>query len=167
MTLLNITPAVGSKVIRVFPRRTHWTPDDELAFTGEPPMFRPGNEWTPVMVSVTFTWDRHRAEQLAKSWGMFYRDVRIGGPAYDDPAGEFTPGMFLKKGCTITSRGFSQLYQPPTADRPTKIYPQEWKLLNRKWSRPAAYMSDSSKLPAVWQKSKHVTKHSETQSETG
>jgi hypothetical protein len=32
-------------------------------------------------------------------------DVRIGGPAYDDGGDEFTPGMFLKAGCTITSRG--------------------------------------------------------------
>lgn len=267
-------------VIRVFPDRNKWTPDDELAFVGEPPFFRPGNEDTPVMVSVTFTWWRRRAEQLADSWRRFYRNVRVGGPAYDDPGGEFTPGMFMKKGCTITTRGcpkkcgwckvpfsegaqrllsiqpgwivqdnnllstpeahfvsvfemlrqqnracffnggldkhylkpwhvpffdsvrigelwwaadvpddykwlmrvkelfahvpmrkmrcytmigyegetlsqateriekvfelgfmpFSQLYQPPTADRPTKIYSAEWKAVNRKWSRPAAYM---------------------------
>lgn len=235
------------------------------------------------MVSATFTWQRRRAEQLAESWGAHYRNVRLGGPAYDDPGGEFEPGMFLKLGCTITSRGcpkkcgycsvprreglqriltihpgwivqdnnllaspeshiravfdmlrrqnreiyfnggldkhfarawhvelfssikigelwwacdrakdvealravkelfshvpmrkmrcytmigyddppetlrqaerrieqvfemgfmpFSQLYQPPDADRPTKIYASDWKAVNRKWSRPAAYMS--------------------------
>jgi hypothetical protein len=95
----------GSEVIRVFPARTKWTPDDPLAFVGEPPLFRPGNRFTPVMVSVTFTWQRRRAEQIANSWRMYYDNVRVGGPAYDDPGGEFVPGRFLKKGCTITSRG--------------------------------------------------------------
>ncbi len=92
-------------IIRVFPERNKWTPDDPLAFVGEPPLFRPGTPDTPVMVSVTFTWWRKRAEEIANSWRMFYKDVRIGGPAYDDPGDEFEPGMFLKSGCTITSRG--------------------------------------------------------------
>lgn len=276
MTMLPVLP------IRVFPARTQWTPDDELAFIGEPPLFRPGTPETPVYVSATFTWQRRRAEQLAASWALYYRDVRLGGPAYDDPGGEFTPGMFLKMGCTITSRGcpkrcgwckvpgsegalrllsvkpgwivqdnnllacppthleqvfemlrqqnrriyfnggldkhflkpwhrslfesikigelwfacdtaadlfhlqnvreilpnvpmrklrcytmigydgealgdaerriekvfdlgfmpFSQLFQPPTANEPSKVYSDDWKKLNRKWCRPAAYLSD-------------------------
>jgi hypothetical protein len=74
-------------------------------FIGEPPLFRPGNQNTVVMVSVTFRWDIKRAERLAKSWACFYSNVQIGGPAYDDQGSEFTPGLFLKKGCTITSRG--------------------------------------------------------------
>ncbi len=41
-------------MIRVFPRKTKWTPDDELAFVGDPPLFRsPDNE--AVYVSVTFS----------------------------------------------------------------------------------------------------------------
>lgn len=274
----------GERVIRVFPERNKWTPDDEWAFVGEPPLFRPLDPNTPVRISVTFTWWRKRAEELANSWKRFYSDVQIGGPAYDDPGGEFTPGMFLKKGCTITTRGcpkkcgwckvpfsegnqrllkikpgwivqdnnilstprnhfedvfemlrqqkrniffnggldkhflqpwhvpyfdslpigemwwacdvpddfrwlervkelfshvpmrkmrcytmfgyegetlseaekriekvfelgfmpFSQLYQPPTAEMPTKIYGPDWKAVNRKWSRPAAYMQPSA-----------------------
>lgn len=276
--------------IRVFPERNKWTPDDELAFVGDLPLepFRPGTPDTPVMVSVTFTWWRQRSEQIADSWRTHYKNVSVGGPAYDDPGGEFTPGMFLKQGCTITTRGcpkkcgwckvpfsegaqrllsikpgwivqdnnilstpeahfskvfdmlraqqkaiyfnggldkhflkpwhvpffdsitigelwwafdtaedfrwlervkelfahvpmrkmrcytmigyegetlaeaekriervfelglmpFSQLYQPPTADRPTKIYGADWKALNRKWCRPAAYMkSEARPLP--------------------
>ena len=39
---------------------------------------------------------------------------------------------------------FTQLYQPPTAEMPTKIYGPDWKALARKWSRPAAYMSEAS-----------------------
>lgn len=92
-------------MIRVFPRRTNWTPDDKLAFVGFPPLFRPGTPDTPVYVSVTFTWDKRRAEQIAETWRDHYQNVFIGGPAYDDPGGEFTPGLFLKAGCTITSRG--------------------------------------------------------------
>ena len=268
--------------IRVFPARNKWTPDDPLAFIGEPPLFRPGTPQTPVFVSATFTWQRRRAEQLAESWRLYYRNVSVGGPAYDHPGGEFTPGMFLKIGCTITTRGcpkkcgyckvwqtegalrvlpihpgwivqdnnllaspdshirevfemlrsqnrriyfnggldkhflrawhrqlfesikigelwfacdtagdfyhlakvreilpnvpmkklrcytmigydgetladaerriervfemgfmpFSQLYQPPTGNEPSKIYPDDWKRVNRKWCRPAAYLSD-------------------------
>lgn len=54
---------------------------------------------------MTFTWHKAEAERIYESWRHYYRDVKIGGPAYDDPGGEFTPGMFMKEGCTITSRG--------------------------------------------------------------
>jgi len=93
--------------IRVFPGRTTMTPDDPLAFVGFPPFpeFRPADPETPVFVSVVFKWLRERAERIAESWRMYYRDVRLGGPAYGDLGQEFTPGMFLKRGCTITSRG--------------------------------------------------------------
>jgi hypothetical protein len=59
----------------------------------------------PVRVSVTFTWHKREAERIAKSWAQYYDDVKLGGPAYEDPGGEFTPGLFMKEGCTITSRG--------------------------------------------------------------
>src|SRR5579872_3971489 len=39
---------------------------------------------------------------------------------------------------------FSQLYQPADADHPIKTYSAEWKALNRKWARPAAYMSEAA-----------------------
>lgn len=35
---------------------------------------------------------------------------------------------------------FSQLFQPPTAKEPTRVYGADWKAVNRKWCRPAAYM---------------------------
>jgi hypothetical protein len=92
-------------VIRVFPSRTQWTPTDELAFVGEPPLFRPTDRTISVRVSVTFTWHKQEAERIARAWSAFYDDVQIGGPAYGDAGGEFTPGLYLKKGCTITSRG--------------------------------------------------------------
>lgn len=92
-------------MIRVFPHRNNWTPTDAMAFVGEPPFFRPGDRSTPVRISVTFTWHKTEAERIGKSWAQFYDDVQVGGPAYGDPAGEFTPGLFMKDGCTITSRG--------------------------------------------------------------
>jgi hypothetical protein len=91
--------------IRVFPYRTQWTPTDELAFVGEPPLWRPGTPETPVHVSVTFTWHKAEAERIAASWRKYYKTVLTGGPAYEDRGGEYTTGMYLKEGCTITSRG--------------------------------------------------------------
>lgn len=90
------------KLIRVFPRRTNMTPGDDLAFVGDPPLFRPKAD--KVHVFCCFTWDKTEAERLADSWGRFY-DVEIGGPAYKTPAQEFTSRMYLKDGVTITSRG--------------------------------------------------------------
>lgn len=90
-------------MIRVFPRATHWTPTDPLAFVGYPPLFRPPEQ--PVRVSVTFTWDIAEGERLARAWGAFYPDVQLGGPAFGDPGGEFEPGLFIKPGVIITSRG--------------------------------------------------------------
>lgn len=92
-------------MIRVFPRRTKWTPTDAMVFVGDPPLFRPGDRATPVHVSVTFTWHKAEGERLRAAWAQYYDDVRLGGPAYDDPGGEFIPGRYMKQGVTITSRG--------------------------------------------------------------
>lgn len=96
-------PSEG-RVIRVFPRRTKWTPTDDLAFVGEPALWRE-DPALPVMVSVTFTWDLPLARRLAASWRRFHKRVEIGGPALGDPGGQFIAGRFLKAGVTITSRG--------------------------------------------------------------
>jgi len=90
-------------MIRVFPRKTKWTPTDKLAFIGDPPMFRPPDQL--VKISCTFTWDINECERLYRGWSDFYSDVELGGPAFDDPGAEFTPGQFIKDGVTITSRG--------------------------------------------------------------
>ena len=92
-------------MIRVFPYRGSWTPTDAGAYIGEPPLWRPGTPETPVHISVTFTWHKAEAERIAGAWRQYYKTVLIGGPAYGDAGGEFTPGMYLKEGCTITSRG--------------------------------------------------------------
>lgn len=90
-------------MIRVFPRKTAWTPTDELSFVGDPPLFRPPIQ--PVSISVVFTWDIPEAERLFRAWSDYYPEVDMGGPAFDDPGAEFVPGRFVKTGVTVTSRG--------------------------------------------------------------
>ena len=90
-----------TKIIRVFPRRTKATPVDILAYTGNPDMFAEADE---VHISVTFTWDLPEAERLAEQWNHI-APVKIGGPATGMAGGEFVPGMYLRPGYVITSRG--------------------------------------------------------------
>lgn len=90
------------KIARVFPRRTRSTPDDELAFIGGPGLMPP--EVDEVHISVAFTWDLQRADELVKEWEPV-APVKIGGPALNMRGEEFVPGMYLKRGNTITSRG--------------------------------------------------------------
>ena len=92
------------KIAHVFPRRTKATPDDPLAFTGPPP--RGGlPDIEEVHVSVAFTYDMEKACQLAEQWMKLGVPVHMGGPAFNMPGGDFVPGMYLKKGYVITSRG--------------------------------------------------------------
>lgn len=93
---------MNKRIIRVFPRHTNASPDDSLAKFGLPEMWDEADE---VHVSVAFDWDKPKAERLAKEWSCVTSCVTVGGPAYDDPGGDFTPGVYLKRGYTITSRG--------------------------------------------------------------
>jgi hypothetical protein len=90
------------KIVRVFPRRTKATPTDELCAFGEPDLF---SEADRVHISVTFTWDMPRAERLYNSW-KHVAPCDIGGPSTGAQGGDFTPGIYLKKGYVITSRGY-------------------------------------------------------------
>ena len=89
-------------MIRVFPRRTNATPDDDGVVVNRGPSL--WDEADEVQVSVTFEWDRPRAESLAKEWAAV-APVLVGGPAYSSYAGEFIPGQYLRHGYVITSRG--------------------------------------------------------------
>ena len=90
------------KIIRVFPRKTNATPIDEnVRINTTPGFFDTADE---VHISVCFTWDLQRAEYLSKQWRVV-APVRIGGPATGERGGDFVPGMYLKKGYVITSRG--------------------------------------------------------------
>lgn len=91
-----------SRIIRVFPHKTKMTPHDPLVRVATPPgMFDEADE---VHVSVAFSWDIPAAERLAEDWKVV-APVKVGGPAYGQPGGEFVTGMYLREGCVITSRG--------------------------------------------------------------
>ncbi len=93
------------RIIRVFPRRTKATPTDELAFVGPPPfesLLPPADE---VHISITFTWDLGQMGPLWTAWHKHYPVVKIGGPAVHNDPGDFEPGLYLKPGYVITTRG--------------------------------------------------------------
>ena len=90
------------KIARVFPRKTAATPDDDMVFFDGPGLFPPKVD--EVHVSVTFSWDIPRAEWLARQWESV-APVKIGGPAMGTMGLGFVPGMYVKHGYVITSRG--------------------------------------------------------------
>ena len=81
---------IGLILARVFPRKTNATPDDGLAFFNAPPRFLPHID--EVHVSVTFSYDMERAETLAEAWMQTGIPVKMGGPAFNQPGGDFKPG---------------------------------------------------------------------------
>lgn len=89
------------RLIRVFPRRTHATPDDALAYVGAPDLFAEADD---VHISVSFTWDIPAAERLAEQW-KYVAPVQVNGVAYGNKSLEFIPGRYVKPGYTVTTRG--------------------------------------------------------------
>lgn len=87
----------------MFPSKTKYVPSDDLAFTGPPTLF--DRDFDEVHVSCTFTWDREKAERLADNWRVACNSVKLGGPAFNSPVGDFTPGLYVAHGYVITSRG--------------------------------------------------------------
>jgi len=94
------------KEIRVFPRITGYTPIDELVFIGSPPekKYLPIGDYF-VSISITWTWDIPKGLKLYKEWRKLYKNVKIGGPAFNMPGGSFQPGRFVRNGILFTSRG--------------------------------------------------------------
>lgn len=91
------------RIIRVFPRRTRATPPagEYVYIDCLPPFFVVADA---IHISVTFSWDFPRAEQLAREWERV-APVTIGGPATGERSGEFVPGRYIRHGYVITSRG--------------------------------------------------------------
>jgi len=69
---------------------------------GEPPLGCP--DFDEVHISVCFTWDLPKIEHLARNW-FPYGKIEVGGPAVNGSRDEFVPGMYLRNGVVITSRG--------------------------------------------------------------
>ena len=90
------------KIIRVFPRKTNATPqDDNVRINTVPGFFDQADQ---VHISVLFTWDIPVAEILYNAW-CHLAPTKMAGPALGTIGQEFNPGMYLKNGYTITSRG--------------------------------------------------------------
>lgn len=91
-------------ILRVFPRRTSYTPDDEMAFIGMPPLIIP--EHDEIHISCTFTWDKKYCEELAYQWeGRTNKPVKLGGVAFGSTAEIFIQGLYIKKNIIFTTRG--------------------------------------------------------------
>lgn len=89
-------------IARVFPRKTNASPMDGMAFFREPTIENISDcieaGVTEVHISVTFTWDINRAEELYYAWQILGVPVEVGGPAFDDRMGDFNPGLYLRDG---------------------------------------------------------------------
>ena len=95
---------MASKIIRVFPRLTSYTPTDDYAFVGMPPFIIPDHD--EIHVSCAFTWDKAICEDLAYQWeGRTNKPVKLGGPAYKSPVEEFVQGRYIKPNIIFTTRG--------------------------------------------------------------
>jgi len=100
------TTPTARRILRVFPRRTNVTPTDEpLVAWGQPTFFSTNCDADEVHISVAVTWDMPEAERLAKTYESYGYLVRIGGPATGEAGGDFVPGVYVKTGYVITSRG--------------------------------------------------------------
>lgn len=104
MLLSGLKNSTKMAIARVFPRKTKASPDDGLAFFGAPPR-RLSEDIDEVHISVTFSYDLPKAEQLAEKWSKTGLPVKFGGPAFNAPGSDFVPGRYLKKGYVVTSRG--------------------------------------------------------------
>ena len=68
-------------ILRVFPRKTNATPEDEYVAIGTPGLFIP-DDISELHISVAFTWDLLEAERFAHAWSS-YGNVKIGRPNTD------------------------------------------------------------------------------------
>ena len=94
------------RILRVFVKRTSQTPIDNYTNTGFPSLFLP-KDVDEVHISTIFSWDIEKALRLKRNYELYYPKVLVGGPAFADGEYDpkFTPGRYVKKGITITTRG--------------------------------------------------------------
>ena len=85
------------KVLRIFPRKTNATPDDENVIINRMPnLFDVADQ---INISVAFTWDIPVADKLYRAWDHV-APTMIGGPALGKIGGiggEFEPGYIFEK----------------------------------------------------------------------
>ncbi len=97
-------------ILRVFPRRTPFTPTDDYVRIGEPDLLPLPAPISAVHVSCVFTWDYEKCEALAEVWVRELPEIPVwlGGPGCPPggyTTGAFVPGLYVKHGVSISSRG--------------------------------------------------------------
>jgi hypothetical protein len=75
-----------------------------MAHIGSPDLFTEEKSPDKINISVAFSWDLPLADKLYKEWSKI-APTEIGGPATGIRSENFIPGMYLKYGYVITSRG--------------------------------------------------------------
>ncbi len=94
------------RILRVFPQRTSYTPDDDMALIGAPPFDYMIPQHDEVHISCIFSWDKKYCLDLQEQWRIATdKPVLVGGPAFESPVCGFTKGLYVKNGVTFTSRG--------------------------------------------------------------
>lgn len=94
------------KILRVFPHKNSYIPDDNMVLIGYPPadMFIP--EHDEIHISCVFSWDKQLCKDLQFQWqGKTDKPVLLGGPAFGSKVEGFQQGIYLKKNIIFTSRG--------------------------------------------------------------
>lgn len=162
--MTQITKYMSKKTIRVFPRRTNATPDDQdVRIATTPALWDEADE---IHISVAFTWDIPWAEWAAIQW-KHVAPVQLGGPAFNEPGSDFVPGMYMKKGYVLRcyvligykgdtiekaearmkqtfEAGFmpmAMLFRDKKGD-----YSQNWKQFQRQWANPIITACNCKKL---------------------
>lgn len=97
-------------ILRVFPKKTSYTPTDPLVYypngITQSPMWSLFPEFEEIHISCSFTWDKFLCDDLAYQFRSTQdKPVFIGGPAYGSEAGKFVQGLYLKSNIVFTSRG--------------------------------------------------------------
>ncbi|WP_050739548.1 hypothetical protein [Acetobacterium bakii] len=100
----------NKSILRIFPKKTSYTPEDRLAYYPEgiiqAPMFSLFPKFDEIHISCSFTWDKDYCIKLQEQYQAFTdQPVKVGGPAFVSVAKEFTPGLYLKPNIVFTSRG--------------------------------------------------------------
>lgn len=96
-------------ILRVFPKRTTYTPIDSLVYyptSIQAPIWDIFPPFDEIHISCSFTWNRAFCLELKYQWEAFTDiPIKVAGPAFGTFADEFTPGLYLKPNIVFTSRG--------------------------------------------------------------
>lgn len=97
------------KILRVYPKKTSYTPVDPLVYYPrivQSPMWGLFPEFDEIHISCSFTWDKKFCEDLAYQFRSTQdKPVKLGGPGFGSEVTDFIQGLYLKPNIVFTSRG--------------------------------------------------------------